>query len=598
MRLVFLTLLSAMYCTCWAQRTDSLDAHGLSSVTVKRNAGQKSNISRNTGSIETLSVWKSASNFQMNQYGLGGLSTLALRGGNAEQLSVLWQGLPLNSAANGVADANLVPWNMFNQLSWNTSNSVVTGSGSISGTLTLDNTITSNDPVWYLEANLGSIGQKSLRAQWVKERKSCTQKTIVYLNHSKNEYSSGEAEIEVPAHRTHMQAMLHESHWQLRKVTWTWNVWLQNTGRIIPNGTKKPVASQNDQNVRGVLTADGKVFSGFYTLKTALFSDWIYYENSQSRESNSYRGVSWFNIAEYKKSLKEGVLLANVEWRRQTYQGDTFYNEFRNEFNTGIQYKYRMKNRPWKWNAAVRTVYTPNFNTNAPLLYAVDATRTGKIGKWTASLSENYRLPAFNQLFWRPGGDETLQPERSLQSNLQFESKDWRKVNVQIDAYSIWYRNRLIWIPGINYPTVDQVDETQWSRGLDVSSQTAFELIGRLFMSQTQISFNRTNSQGQKSSQAIFFPKWRMNQRLTTKIGKHQLGMQYNYQSKRFTDTENLNELPQIHLFDLIFQTILNERTSFQVQVNNVLNTYYYFIPNQPMPGIMVNINISKSIFK
>jgi hypothetical protein len=91
----------------------------------------------------------------------------------------------------------------------------------------------------------------------------------------------------------------------------------------------------------------------------------------------------------------------------------------------------------------------------------------------------------------------------------------------------------------------------------------AFELIGRLFMSQTQVSFNRTNSQGQKSSQAIFFPKWRMNQRLTTKIGKHQLGMQYNYQSKRFTDTENLNELPQIHLFDLIFQTILNERTSF-----------------------------------
>jgi hypothetical protein len=60
--------------------------------------------------------------------------------------------------------------------------------------------------------------------------------------------------FEVPAHRTHMQAMLHESHWQLRKVTWTWNVWLQNTGRIIPNGTKKPVASQNDQNVRGVLT--------------------------------------------------------------------------------------------------------------------------------------------------------------------------------------------------------------------------------------------------------------------------------------------------------------------------------------------------------
>ena len=580
-------MLSAMYCLSWGQRTDSLDTHGLSSVTVSRAVGQKSNISQNTGSIQTLSIWKSSSNFQINQYGLGGLSTLAMRGGNAEQLSVLWQGLPLNSAANGIADANLVPWNMFNQLSWN-----------ISGTLSLDNVIETSDPVWLIKANLATIGQKTLSTQWIKRDEASTHKTIFYLNHSKNEYSTGDSKIQVPAHRTHMQTMIHESHWQPNRIKWTWNVWLQNTGRIIPNGIKEPVALQNDQNARSVLTSEGKIFSGYGKLKTALFSDWIYFENSQSKESNSYRGVSWFNIAEYKKSLKEGILLANLEWRRQTYQGDTFYNELRNEFNTGVQYKCRMKNRPWKWNAALRTVYTPNFNTNAPLLYAIDATRTGKIGNWTASLSENYRLPTFNQLFWRPGGDETLQPERSLQSNIQFKSKYWSSINVQIDAYSIWYRNRLIWIPGINYPTVDQVDENQWSRGLDVLGKAAFKLNGRPFESQTQLSYNRTNSKDGKSAQAIFFPKWRFNQRLTFRIGKHQIGAQYTYQSKRFTDTENLNELPQIHLIDLIFQTLLNERTSFQVQVNNVLNSYYYFIPNQPMPGINLNLNISKSIFK
>ena len=47
---------------------------------------------------------KSNSSFHIKNYGPGNLQTVTVRGSNAEQTNVFWEGVPINSKLNGLTD--------------------------------------------------------------------------------------------------------------------------------------------------------------------------------------------------------------------------------------------------------------------------------------------------------------------------------------------------------------------------------------------------------------------------------------------------------------------------------------------------------------
>ena len=70
----------------------------------------------------------------------GALNTPSFRGTSASHTLVSWNGIPINSSASGLTDLRLLPSNGFNNLGISYGgNSTIFGSGSIGGTIHLNN---------------------------------------------------------------------------------------------------------------------------------------------------------------------------------------------------------------------------------------------------------------------------------------------------------------------------------------------------------------------------------------------------------------------------------------------------------------------------
>jgi iron complex outermembrane receptor protein len=63
------------------------------------------------------SLLDASSGLVIRSYGPGILATSSLRGGNAQQTAMTWNGLSINSPVNGLSDLNLVPSFLFDGVS-------------------------------------------------------------------------------------------------------------------------------------------------------------------------------------------------------------------------------------------------------------------------------------------------------------------------------------------------------------------------------------------------------------------------------------------------------------------------------------------------
>ena len=76
----------------------------------------------------------------IKSYGPGYLSTISLRGGNAQQTSVVWNGFVINSPLNGNADLSIIPNSFVDEVNIHFGNTAALwGSGGLSGAVHINN---------------------------------------------------------------------------------------------------------------------------------------------------------------------------------------------------------------------------------------------------------------------------------------------------------------------------------------------------------------------------------------------------------------------------------------------------------------------------
>ncbi|HQE13036.1 MAG TPA: TonB-dependent receptor plug domain-containing protein, partial [Flavipsychrobacter sp.] len=75
----------------------------------------------------------------IRSYGMNSMATLNFRGSSAAQSQVVWNGVPIQNAALGIADMSLFPVSMMNQVQvLYGSSSALLGSGNVGGALLLE----------------------------------------------------------------------------------------------------------------------------------------------------------------------------------------------------------------------------------------------------------------------------------------------------------------------------------------------------------------------------------------------------------------------------------------------------------------------------
>ncbi|MBI1305619.1 MAG: TonB-dependent receptor [Bacteroidetes bacterium] len=596
----FAALTGLCVCVLLAQAQSDSVIHELPQATVlvrgEAELHSQLNLSTDNSRISFTETLGQAPGMQIRDNGAGSLSTLAIRGGSPEQSTVYWNGISLQNNTNGVTDMNLFPVQIFDYADFNNINSAGRGSGSIAGSLDLKNKSFLNDSLSKISIGLGSFGTKQFFGVLNYRVGNSYHQTRILQYNAKNNYTypspnykATEPETLKHASRS-LFSVMHQMDLRTKKSgSLHLRIWAQNSEREIPPTILEAssIKSQTDNFLRFQGDWSTRLIGGTLKINAAEFIENLIYREYDT--FNYFSNTSTLLLHYTRSVMRRSRSGIDIETRNYNADADTFYKRNRSELALALHHQYYGFVRV---NMGLRWATYSSFNSS-PILYSLIISKN--IGHFTNqfALNSNYRVPTFNNLYWRPGGNPDLIPEKSHRQELS-SAYHKRKWEVDFRAFSIFIQNQIQWLPGSSgyFEAVQITDKTRWNRGLECDVHYVLKKFDQRINANFTRSGNLDSNFKTDVSQQLYVPYFQMAYVAKYKAKNGFCGATVQYQSKRFTNVLNTNYL---EFFVLIgFQAHREIKNfSIDVSVNNILNHYYSFQPNRPMPGRNFLINLS-----
>ncbi len=621
MLLLVLTSVSLAY----SQQSDTVN---LKEVNVIARRITNSAIGKKIEQIDTLSMmlYKNQNISELLQfqtpifiknYGTGGLSTTAFRGGNAAQTAVLWNGLNIQNTMLGQIDLSSIPTALFNDIDIEYGGSCANwGSGAMGGSIHLNNDHTYNNGL-YTKLNFltNTIGGNSISTDIGYSDRKMSFKLKAYSIESKNAYrfhiaDSNKTITQINAGYRSVSVLPELKFYLSPFQNLTVAAWFNNGTRNLPNFfNNDQFATQYDRSDRLNVSWNFEKKRIASNIKLAYLTDELNYTDSLASifsnskmknvivENDNY--INWINdqilnIAA-NVTTNEAITnnyngIKNLTRASVTFGNKGFYLDHKLEVRTALRAEQvSTGQQPITFNFAL------NYKLNDHIEMKLNS---GKV----------YRLPTLNDLYWYPGGNPSLKPEEGFTTdgNLIFHTtlKHW-DLNISGSVFNKRISNWILWLPGGNgNPTPSNVQEV-WSRGTESNWQLTYKRSNWLIQVKCITSYvlsTVTKSDLENSNtlnkQLIYTPRYVINNVATIGYKKLILSYQHNYTGYRFTTSDNTQWIDPYHystlrlnyLFDLAsmqFGTFAN--------LNNVFNASFEVIENRPMPlrflevGVQIN---------
>jgi outer membrane cobalamin receptor len=526
------------------------------------------------------------------------LASFSIRGGSPEQSTVFWNGISLQNNTNGVVDLNLLPTAFFDGVEFNALQSTTRGSGSTAGSMNLTNRDITGDSVQEINLTLGSFESYNASAKLVYRTHSIRHQTRISSSFSKNNYSyrgvryNLDNSIDTLEHaRSEQVGILHQSKIIFKRIRpMNLRFWLQKNNRQIPATMleSRSNKSQTDETLRIQGDWSLPVLNGDLTINTAWFNEKLIYRDFDTFNyvsNNSTLLLHYVNALSAKHSM--GV---DVEGRIFMADADTFYNKMRTEASTAFHYQY-LDGR-LTINSGLRMAAYTTFQTS-PLLYQLRAHYRLKHWNINAKINSNYRVPTFNNLFWRPGGNSTLIPERSHQQEMSIGYVKTR-FKFSVSIYSTLITNQIQWLPAKKgyFEAQQDLDSRRWNRGVEVEVQSTVKKLSQTF----KASYSRSGDWDKGSSpsiyQQLFVPTTQLFHEVKYSNKRWMFGVTNQYTSERFINVDNSEFLEPFWLLGVHSRVRLS-LISVSFSVRNVLNQSYQILSYRPMRGRYLELGLN-----
>ncbi|HMW10927.1 MAG TPA: TonB-dependent receptor plug domain-containing protein, partial [Bacteroidia bacterium] len=261
---------------------------------------------------ESLSDLLSAeSGVIIKNYGPGSLASSTIRGGNANQTAVIWNGFNINNPMLGQTDLSVIPEFFADKISMQYGGgSAQWGSGAVGGAVLLNSATFFNKGV-DAEVNIGAGSYGWLRQSF---KTNYSNNRWIFNLKAFNDYSSNNfrfqnsitLEKQFQKHaRTQGQGVLSEIVYRINKNgTLSIAAWLDKFNRQIPpvlNQTSD--AKQKDDNLRITSQWRQQLPKGELAVRAAWFNQDIYYSDSLKNINATSKAKSLLAEAEYKFHL-------------------------------------------------------------------------------------------------------------------------------------------------------------------------------------------------------------------------------------------------------------------------------------------------------
>lgn len=548
------------------------------------------------------------------------LATTSFRGTSSEHTAVLWKGFNIQSPLLGSSDLSLIPNESFETATIQYGgNGALFGSGAIGGSIQLQSMAKYTSGLHAtLGSQIGSFGHLRNHASVsYGNAKWYTQTKLFRLNAKnnfpyQNNFVAGNPEVKMQNAEVYQQAFINEHYVQLNSNQ-ELNIafWIQSADReIAPTMSVANVnAFQKDEQIRATAEWKYNLRKSVIMARTAYFNEKVNFKDPSNIE------LSGFNQSH--SSITEVELRKN--WNTKHIMNIGLNNTLVRAYSTGFS-GWFMQNRTalfasYKMNKVLpKTFVTFNLREElvqgnlTPIMPSMGVEY--ELAKWMivmANMNRSYRLPTFNELYWRSvsqrvvpesGWGQELTVKLHKQLSLISTTLLLTGFNRNIQNWIVWQPAGIDWAP----KNLKQV----WSRGAEGVLNVSYHSTN--FKLQYQGMFNLVFSTNTETSlandaalnkQLIYVPRTTQQHHMLAIYKKWNAGVLYQYTGLRFTSTDNSVWLNDYVLLTLIAgKTITIHRMSFTLstQINNILDKQYQVMADRPMPGRNYLINLQFKI--
>ena len=560
----------------------------------------------------------------VKSYGFNGLATLNFRGSSAAQSAVLWNGIPVQNAALGIADVSELPVSLMNRVNIVYGGSAALwGSGNVGGALLLENdapVFDTNKRRLSVNAVSGSFGQYAGGISGMISGQRWYFSGNIFTQTAQNNYPyANEAGMtaNMPNSKLSSDAVLFKGAYKSdahNVVSLTG--WYQQYSREIPPDLLETysVKHQTDGALRLLADWNNQTGSNKWYAKSSLIRDEISYTDSAILLHTHNVVYQYYQETGWKKELTSlGRILLfiplQVSWLPQqggikakqqdkvAMAGAWDIKQFNNRLDIAVNARAeRIINNGD--SLVQKTVFLPGANASCSLFQWLQL---------RANAQYTYRTPTLNELYYFPGGNINLKPERGWSEDAGYTVN--RKTGRLSFYHDASFFNRdihdwIIWLGGAIW-TPHNIAEVH-SRGIETENSVTYTFGNWRFhlglntayvLATTMASY--IYNDGSIGKQIPGAPRY--NGQANIGFSYRLLTFNYNhtYTGYRFTTTDESEYLLpyQTGNVQLMYKLWISKRPiTLTGQCNNIWNEHYQVVAYRTMPGINWLLGISADI--
>ncbi len=556
----------------------------------------------------------------IKSYGSGSLATTSFRGGSANHTAILWNGFNIGSPMNGMIDLSLIPVSIANSVSIQYGGaSALWGSGAVGGSIHLNNMPEFGRGLTVdVGASFGSFGELRQQARVEMGQGKWISSIAVYNAIAHNDFDFYNTEQRgAPLQQQQnaefkQQGLLAEEYYRINgKQRINLRFWYENSDREVPPTMVQETSSAEQQDESYRATAEWQHLSASVktVVRAAYFDEQLSWYASELDPAALNHSCTAIAEAESSIRLDRGQLI-NVGINN-TYAlafSDGFPDEQHQERAAAFA-SYQLDSR----NSLSKTTLSARQELVAGKL----APLTGSLGSdyklngWLtakANVARVYRIPTFNDLFWKPGGNPDLLPESGysgeagLAVDHELAGSTARFIG-DVTGYSRTMDNWIIWLPGASYWTPMNIMNV-WSRGIEAHAAVAMHVEQAMIKLGVMTNYVLSTNQVAKSAndasvdkQLIYVPAYSGNGKLSLIYKDLIATFGMNYTGYRFTSTDNAEYLEPYWLANASIAYKLPLRGANEIsllaQGFNLFDEQYQVMLGRPMPLVNFQFGIS-----
>ena len=574
----------------------------------------------NDGDLATM--LQSASNLYVRRTGNQGLASVSIRGMSGSHTLVTWNGLPVNTPGNGYSDFTLIPLLAASSVRITSGGADLDDiTGYIGGKVEL-----ATDPLFdsgseaSLSLGAGSYGEYTSSLSvfhggekfygnlggWVEKGRN----DFLFVN---SDAPGGPLKERRSNSSFYSAGVKSDLAWRSRQSQISTHLWFNDSDRQLPG----PVTTvqqdfgerQTDRSFRGVVKyygESGKLSTGVIAGGSHDLNR--YYHMVPSNNGDNSSSTLMVKLRLGYRITEKTVLLFNAgdvleRAASLSYNSD----ERRNIFSVSLAAKSNPVPRlslllQARQMAVAGLKISPEITAGASWLL----TRSGE-HLLKASISRNTKLPCLNDLYWVPGGNRDLLPEKSAGGEVSWSfaaaPSPGVRNTIDLSLHASRVDDLIQWIPGqtglwhaVNLRSVSV-------SGLDArtareQSVGEWKLKGWLSYSLTRSVVAASDIPNDRSvgSQLIYAPRHHANLNLSAAGRWFTTGITAAWESRRYTTSDNSEWLRPYLMTGASAGAVIPVgpvTMKTELKVNNITGTPVESVRNYPMPLRTFNIKIT-----